>query len=236
MTGGIYGRTICIDGTIWDDCLQSYRVGWRPAGSGGPFQPVDPGNPVYTGSKINQTVATWDTIGEGIPDGDYELRIGASSTCGFVVETFRTITVDNTAPVAEITQPENCQSVDINQGQIRIFGTAFDENLAGWVLQYTGGPTNNWVTIASGNTNVVNDLLGIWDFSNLPACCYTIRLVVTDQAVLNCNPAINHRTEFEVSLSVGEPCRDPGDINGDGVVNAFDIAPFIDCVTMGGCP
>jgi hypothetical protein len=228
-SGDIVGRQVCFDGTVLDNgCFDGYRVGYRPAGSGAAFQPVDPANPSYTGSKINEVFATWDTVGLGIPDGDYEIQIVASTVCGFE-ETLRLeLTVDNTAPIAEITDPTNCDSAE---GEIKVVGTAFDEHIAGWTLQFTGGPFNTWQTIATGNTNVIDDVLGIWDTSNLPPCCYTLRLVVTDQAVLNCNPALRHRTEFEVSLSINEePCPDVCDINGDGVVDFFDIDPFVECV------
>lgn len=236
VTGGIYGRTICIDGTIFDNCLNFYRVGWRVLGSNGSFTPVDPTTPQYTTSQINTTLATWDTIAQAIPDGDYEIRIYAETVCGQMVEETRIITVDNTAPVSEITEPINCESIDINQGVVEVFGTAFDANLASWVLQYTGGSQNNWVTIASGNSNVNNAKLADWDISNLEPCCYTLRLVVRDKSILNCNSVINNRTEFTASVSIGEPCRDPGDIDGNGSVDAFDIEPFIQCVLLNGCP
>jgi hypothetical protein len=96
VDGGIYGRTICVDGTIFDNCLAFYSVGYRVAGSGDPFTPVEPAMPQYFGSKINTTLATWDTIGQGIPDGDYEISVHAETLCGHFVEESRFITVDNT--------------------------------------------------------------------------------------------------------------------------------------------
>jgi hypothetical protein len=233
--GDVVGGVVCFDGTVYDNgCFDQYVVGYRPAGGGGPYLPVDPANPVYFGVHINEVFASWNTVALGIPDGDYEIRIVAQTDCGYTDQLNLVLTVDNTWPLAEITNPLNCESVS---GLVTVTGTAYDDNLAGWVLQFTGGPYNNWVTISSGNTNVVNGVLGVWDVTNLPPCCYTLRLVVSDQAIVNCNPAIHHHSEFEVSVDVNaEPCPDPGDINGDGVVNFLDINPFVQCVVNGGCP
>ena len=230
--GDIVGGVVCFDGTVWDNgCFDYYTVGYRDAGSADPFTPVDPGNPIYTGTKINQVFATWDTVNLGIPDGDYEIEIYAQTDCGHTASLTLVLTVDNTVPIAEITSPENCDDVS---GAFEVIGTAFDENISSWSLQFTGGPYNTWQTIATGNTNVIDDLLAVWDVSNLPPCCYTLRLVVVDKAVLNCNPAIHHRTEFEVSLNVNdEPCPLVGDINGDGAVNFGDIDPFVALITGG---
>lgn len=234
-SGDIVGGVVCFDGTVYDNgCFDRYVVGYRPAGSGTAYSPVDPGTPIYYGTKINQVFATWDTLALGIPDGDYEIRIVGWTDCGYSTQLDLVLTVDNTSPLAEITNPLNCESV---AGIVKVTGTAFDANLAGWVLQFTGGPYNNWVTIAAGNTNVIDDVLGSWDVTQLPPCCYTLRLVVTDLATLNCNPAIHHQTEFEVSVDVNaEPCPDRGDINQDGVVDFFDIDPFVECLVLGGCP
>jgi hypothetical protein len=233
--GNVVGSVVCFDGTVNDNgCFDQYVVGYRPAGSSGAFQPVDPANPVYTGTKINEVFATWNTLALGIPDGDYEIRINASTDCGYSAQINLTLTVDNTTPTAEITYPVNCQAVD---GVVTVTGTAYDENIAAWTLQFTGGPYNTWQTIASGNTNVIDDVLGTWDVTALPPCCYELRLVVTDLATLFCNSAVHHQAEFDVSLDVNpEPCPDPADVNGDGMVTPADIDPFVQCLINGGCP
>lgn len=229
LPGDILGGVICFDGTVFDSgCFDRYTVKYRAAGSADPFVPVDPANPTYFNVKINQVFATWDTLALAIPDGDYEIEIIASTDCGYSDSINLVITVDNTVPIAEITDPLNCASVT---GQVTITGTAFDANLAGWVLQFTGGPYNNWQTIASGNTSVVNNVLGVWDTTGLPPCCYTVRLVVTDKAILNCNPAIHHQAEFEISLEVNAV---PGDLNGDQCVDFADFA--ILSAAWGNCP
>jgi hypothetical protein len=224
--GAVVGGNVCPGGTLNDQCAVNFTIEYAPTG-GGPFLPIDPDNPTYTGSRINQTFAVWDTT-DGIADGEYILRVTASDDCDHEESETKTITVDNTAPTVEITAPMPCSGID---GLVEIVGTAFDENLAGWVVQYTGGGNSGWTTIASGNTNVVDDVLAVWDTSGLAACCYTIRVVATDTAVLNCNGAINHRSEYLVSLEIGG-CT--GDLNGDNVVDVNDLLLLLG--GWGACP
>lgn len=197
----VVGGTVCIDGTAWDSyCFDSYQVGYRPVG-GGAFQPVDAGTPVYTATVINDPLAQWDTVGLGIPDGDYQIRATAQDDCGSTSTALVSrVTVDNTAPVAVIGPPTPCTHVE---GSVDIRGTAQDANLAGWSLAYTGGDAHGWVTIASGNTPVIDGFLRSWDTSGLRACAYTIRLIVADNAVLNCNGAVHHQSEYTVSVNAG---------------------------------
>ncbi len=223
--GNVFGGTVCFTGTINDHCGVEYIVQQSPAGAG-TFAPVDPSNPVYFGGKINQTFATWNST--AVPDGAYDVLVSATDGC-HDVEAERTIIIDNTAPTAEITDPVNCEGVG---GLVRITGTAFDENLSSWVLQYTGGPANTWVTIASGTSNLIDDVLGVWDTSDLPPCCYTIRLLVGDQASVNCDNN-NHQTLFMTSVDVGN-C--PADLAAPfGVLNFDDVIAFL-AAFGAGCP
>ena len=218
VSGGIYGGIVCVDGTAWtQSCFDQYTVDYRPAG-GGAYSPVDPPNSPYTNPVINDPLASWNTASgpTAVPDGDYELRLLAATDCGDTATVGRRITVDNTAPTVRITSPAACDSLE---GVVQVIGTVTDANLAGWTLQYTGGNTSGWVTIVSGTTPVVNGLLANWDVSQLPACCYTLRLTASDQAVVNCDDP--HWSEFLVSVSVNE-CT--GDLDGDGDIDLADLA------------
>jgi hypothetical protein len=73
----------------------SYTVGFRPAGSGGAFQPVDPSTPVYNSSVLNCTFAVWDTAALGLPDGAYEIRIHGENGCGHTATLTRTLNIAN---------------------------------------------------------------------------------------------------------------------------------------------
>lgn len=214
--GQILGGTVCIGGSIGDHgppCPVTYTVDYAPQGSNN-FQPVDPNQPVYTGNVVNVTLATWNST--AVPDGSYRIRVSAVDDCGRQTTEFRAIVVDNTAPIAVITEPLNCTMVN---GEVTVRGTVTDANLAGWALQVTGGNSHTWTTIASGNTPVMNGTLGVWNAARLSACAYTLRIVATDQSVLNCNGAFRNQTEYLTSVEVGIP----GDVNKDGCVNDQDL-------------
>lgn len=210
-SGSILGENACIGGTIWDECFSRYFAEYAPSGSSS-YQPVDPAFPFYTTTIINQTGAVWDTT--TVPDGNYNIRVRAFDECHPAVEQVIPVKVDNTVPVAVITSPTDC---DQFCGVVTVTGTASDTNIAGWTLQYSTG--SGWVTIASGSSNVVNGTLAVWDTSTLPACAYTLRLLVGDKAVLDCNGVINHNAEDTVSVIVATP----GDVTLDGVVNVDDL-------------
>lgn len=226
----IVGSTACITGTANDDSCgpNSYTVDYRPA-AGGAFQPVDPDNPTYTGDRLNQTLATWDT--PGVPDGNYQIRVNATNGCSQTATQLLPVTVDNTPPIAEITSPLNCFWFNADQ-TIGITGTASDQNLAAWSVQYSGGPFNTWRTITSGSGNVVNGLLAQWNTEGLPPCAYTLRLVVSDAATLNCNNAIEHTSVFLTTVNLG--CR--ADLAEPFLLlDLADVVAFVESFTA-GCP
>ena len=219
LDGAVVGGDVCIDGTVWDNyCFDEYAVLYRP-NAGGSWLPVDPSHPVYTSTVINDPFATWDTVGTASADGVYGIRVTAVDDCGNDATEDVGVIVDNTAPNAEITDPTACSHVE---GLVEVHGTARDRNLASWVLQYTGGDASGWVTIQSGTTSVTDGVLGTWDTTRLRRCAYTLRLVVTDQAVLNCNSAVHHRSEYTVSVIVGT-CGDL-DVDDDGDVDLEDYS------------
>ncbi len=99
-----------------------------------------------------------------------------------------------------------------------------------------GGDARNWVTIATGNTSVIGGVLANWDTSGLRKCAYTIRLVVSDQAGVNCS-GFTHESEDYAAVGLG--WFKIGDMNCDGVVNFGDINAFVACLSNGGdctCP
>ncbi|MFI4898178.1 MAG: hypothetical protein ACIARR_10165, partial [Phycisphaerales bacterium JB059] len=198
----IVGGTACLFGTANDNTCapDEYMAEYSPAGAGS-WLPVDPGEPVYTGNRVNESLAHWDTT--GLPDGSYDVRIVASNGCGDMkTQTREGVVVDNTAPIAEIASPLNCDPFNPS-GLLDIVGTAFDENIGSWSLAYTGGDTNSWVTIATGSNNVIDGVISSWDISSLRPCAYTIRLRVSDTAVVNCNSGRSR--DFYTSINIG--CR-----------------------------
>jgi len=222
QTGVIVGGDVCIDGTVWDRCFDSYTVEYRPSG-GGVYQPV--AAPLYTSTVITDPLVPggWDTLLGGVVDGDYELKVEGVDQCGNPAATLVDLTIDNTPPVAEIISPLNCDGFE--HGLIEIAGTASDANLNRWILQYSGGPTNGWVTIAQGGSSVVNGVLATWDTSALPSCAYALRLSVIDRSIIHCDDP--QRSEHVVTIDVGGAPRCPGDFDGDGQIGLPDLAFFL---------
>lgn len=217
--GSLVGGLVCINGTVDDPnggAIQ-YTVEYAPTGTGS-WQPVDPANPVYTGPRINGRLANFDTT--ALADGLYDIRVIATNECGQSKRFDTTIEIDNTAPDAVILDPANCTSLYPGQN-VPITGIADDLNLRSWTLQYTGGDTNGWVTIDSGNTPVIAGVLAEWKTKNLQPCSYTLRLLVTEETVSNCD---NRRTsEFLTTVEL----RCPADINADGVLDNGDVFTFV---------
>jgi hypothetical protein len=215
--GGVIGGRVCIDGTAWDDwCFDSYRVEYQPA-AGGAWTPVDAAHPLYDLAVINDPMASWDTKGLALPDGDYRLRLTATDTCGNTGNVTRVVRVDNAAPVAQITAPAMCAVVD---GTVTVRGTITDSNAAQWRLQMSGGDDSAWVTLATGNAPIINGTLAQWDTSDLPSCAYALRLEVEDAAQIDCNTGSHNRAETVTTIYV-RPCL--GDIDGDADVDISDL-------------
>jgi len=223
--GAVLGGSVCIDGTVWDENARgadSYTVRYAPLPAGSPLNPVDPTHPTYAGTVLNDPLASWNTRA-GIPDGNYRLRLDAIDQCSrSTAPQTRDVVIDNTVPVAVITSPIACSFVG---GQVDIRGTANDANLAGWALYYSGDGAHSWVPIASGNSRVINGSLGSWNTTALPSCAYTLRLVVTDQAALDCNGAIHNQAEYTVSVNTGACVV--FDADGDGDVDLRDFSLFL---------
>lgn len=220
--GDIRGGEICIDGTAVDNCPGTLAVEWRTAGAG-VYAPV---TNVAAAWVTTDPLGTWVTP-NAVPDGNYDIRVRATDDCGNTSSLTRTITVDNTPPVAAIASPLDCEYV---AGVVPIFGTASDAHLGSWSLQYTGGDAPGWVEIAAGGAGVVGGLLAEWDTTGLRPCAYTLRLVATDRSVLDCSGGLlRNQAEALVSVNIGSPC----DVNHDGSADFFDVDPFIECLFGG---
>lgn len=218
VDGEVVGGVVVIEGSSQDLGKMSpedllYSVYYATSGSGS-YVPVDPELPSYTWRKINEPLTTWDTIGQGIPDGNYDLRLRTIGQCGNWND-YVSVTVDNTAPVAEITEPLACT---VERGQVVVRGTASDANLAGWVLQYSDPATSSWQIIATGTSEVVNDILGVWDTSGLDSCCYTLQLIVNDRAIVN-SVTQGRTSEYVVPVRIGLE----GDADMDNDVDYDDL-------------
>lgn len=146
----------------------------------------------------------------------------------------RNVAVDNTPPIALITQPLQCWA---GNGNITIRGTANDANIQSWALQVTGGGWHDWLTIATGTSPIVNNVLGVWATAGLPSCAYNVRLIARDKSIRDCT-GTGQTTEYYQTLLIS-----PGgagllccDANHDGSGNGADVQAFLDCLLAGSCP
>ncbi len=207
------GNALCIYGTAWDNhSFDEYTVDYSEDGS--TWMPVDAGSPSYSSSKINERLATWDTT--SLADGIYQIKVTGVDECGNAEDETYKIIIDNTVPVVDISNPSPCDTII---GPVTVKGIAYDDNISRWVLQYTGGPYDGWVTLASGTSSVWKDTLAVIDTSGWDPCCYTLRLRVWDQAQLNCMSDDYNYNEYLVSFKVGYIA----DINNDGRVDMADF-------------
>ncbi|MEA2089688.1 MAG: Ig-like domain-containing protein, partial [Thermoproteota archaeon] len=101
-------------------------------------------------------------------DGTHTIKLLASDSAGNEAETSVTITVDNTIPTAEITNPTD--GTELN-GTITIQFSASDDNLYE-VLLY----------VDQAMYNVTEENSYTWDTTTIGDGSHTIRLVATDQA------------------------------------------------------
>lgn len=65
-------------------------------------------------------------------------------------------------------------------GSVDLKGTVSIADLGFYKYEYAPTGSDKWLTIAAGNTKVVNDLLGQWNTSQVVPGDYMLRLVVSD--------------------------------------------------------
>jgi len=224
--GGIYGGTLCADGTAWDHCAGQIVLEYRahPAGAWQPFDSVS------TPWVITDMLGSWDT--RTAPDGQYDIRLRGMDDCSNLASAQVAISVDNTIPTVVITSPRPCAHVE---GLVDVVGTVSDAHLAGWALEYSGGDAHGWVPISAGAAPVINGLLGTWNTKGLRPCAYLLRLRARDLAVVDCSSDRHNEAEYLVSLNLGG-LGNCFDTDADGDVDVNDFAMFQRCFNGPGRP
>ncbi|MFN0135851.1 MAG: proprotein convertase P-domain-containing protein [Phycisphaerae bacterium] len=221
--GDIVGGNVCLNKVVASDyCFESMALAYAPQGGG--FTTY------FSSTSPPSELPAWST--GALVDGNYTFRVSGTTICGNTADDSVSLIIDNTAPVAFMTSPLNCAQVG---DSVAITGTVTDLHLSGWTLQYTGGPTHGWQTIASGNEPVLNGLLTTWNTSGLPACSYTLRLLASDQSAVSCLGS--NGTEYLTSVEVGDNSAGDciADISGDGAINLTDLA-YLLAVFGTSCP
>lgn len=158
--------TLAINGTATDDGLpqgSTLSVAWSVVSG--------PGQAGFAPVNRAATVASFNT------PGLYTLRLTASDSA---LTTGDEVNVEvrppAPPPTASISSPADGSTVTT---RTNFFGTVGAETI--WKLEYSlntddGSPAQVWTTIASGNTPVVNGLLGTFDPTQLLNGIYTVRL------------------------------------------------------------
>jgi len=147
----------------------------------------------YSGSSTS-IVVNWDGRDNSavlLPDGRYSVAISAiSSSSGLsaVGNHNFTITIDNTAPVADLDyalQNATYQSIL----SVPVSGSAADANLKNYLVEYgVGSLPSSWTLVANvQNNSIQTGLLTDWVVANasglqVPNGLYSVRLTATDAA------------------------------------------------------
>lgn len=215
--GAVLGGLVSVQGTASDRCFTGYVLQFSLAGMNS-FGPVDPGSPNYVNQVTNSQLGAWDTT--TIANGAYDLRVRTADSCGVQTTTTTGVVVDNQSPTATITQPSS--TVDIC-GFVNIIGSALDDNLDLWRLEYTRAGSSTWTQLTAGNANI-NGTLWSWDTTGLPRGAYTLRLTAIDRATdLRPGGLNGHTTTYLRTINIGRAA----DINNDGIVNSADLSVFL---------
>lgn len=139
--------TITISGTASDANFLQYKVHYGAGSSPSSWTSI--GTNPRTTQVTNGTLASWNTA--GLTTGTYTIRLRvydkARVSSGFTTVT-RTVTVNNTVPVAVISSPTGDRLVD---GLLKINGTAnATANFATYTLHYgVGCSPASWVSIGT---------------------------------------------------------------------------------------
>ncbi|MEL6797993.1 MAG: hypothetical protein AAFO89_14380, partial [Planctomycetota bacterium] len=213
---GLVGGDVCVNGTVTDESCGPVTI----------TVSVD-GETINTISNeegvTNARLATWDST--SFPDGTYVIQIVADNALeqNQLGGVSYSVIVDNTPPVATLTNLENCARFD-QDAQIEIRGNATDANIRDWSIDVLGGPFETWTQINGilqpTDANATG-LLAVWDTADLPACSYVLRLTTVDDTIVNCDDRRIARDYATVSVGC------PADQNFDGVVTPADFNAWV---------
>lgn len=178
--GGENG-TVVIRGGIEETNLETWRLRYRLKKSGATWTDLVQNSAFPEDGNL----FSWNIGGDaGIADGAYELSLHATDRAGWENEVIVTVTIDNTAPQAALSSPEEGGYVTAS-GAIQ--GTAADANLAQYELTYGEGEcaeAYKWTPILRSETAVVDGEIAQWHL--LPSDGdYCLRLTVEDRVGQN---------------------------------------------------
>jgi len=104
--------------------------------------------------------------------------------------TLQPVTQSSTGCIAdqlEFTFPESGNEI---KGMAELKGTVSVEDFGFYKYEYTQPGSSTWLTIAAGNSTILDGILGVWDTSQLIPGDYLLRLVVTDHQGQELSPCV----------------------------------------------
>jgi flagellar hook assembly protein FlgD len=169
--GSFIKGDVNIEGMVQDDDLVFWTLSYKSLDPPSDWTQLDSGT-----TNIQGIIHIWNT--NSLSDGRYTLRLLAGDNLR-EKEYFTDVTIDNTAPVAEITIP---QHNDYITAPFFMQGTACDTNFAYYkVLAGAGNEPTHWLELFGNTLPVIDDTLGL--VNPLPGSGrYTFKLEVADRA------------------------------------------------------
>ncbi|MDH3976294.1 MAG: Ig-like domain-containing protein [Deltaproteobacteria bacterium] len=207
---GLEKNTINISAVISENNIESYIL--RYGSGANPSQWVE----LTSGTTLpqSQNLYNWLISGNNdLSDGRYTLSLYAKDKAGLENDISVGIFVDNSPPNVSILSPQDGNYV---KGPIDIKGSAFDENLDKYTLEYAPGHCNaafSWKYLKSDSSSISDDLLFSWN--TLPSNGeYCIRLTAGDMAGNIQENKVNIKIDTEPPAS---PIMSANLINADAV-------------------
>jgi hypothetical protein len=181
---------VLIAGTAWHDPGTEWVLEAGAGLSPASWTPVGQG----TGVLITGTLAPWDT--RALAEGWWSLRLTATGGDGLPAVHQIAVKVDNTLPMAQITQPEANQQI---LGSVTVTGKAFDDEMASYSLTARRMGDSGELLVAQATSPVGSasgdGVLGTWDTAGLAGGVYALSLKVADRS--------GNVTEAKVTVSLG---------------------------------
>ncbi|MBU2687289.1 MAG: right-handed parallel beta-helix repeat-containing protein [Actinobacteria bacterium] len=204
--GGAVGESCDIRGTASGPNFSSYTLSYHEG-----TDVEGPGDWILMGEESTTPVTggalgTWDT--SSLPESAFMLRLTVNGIPGMVITDTISISVDHTAPQAEISSPEDGATI---AGYARISGTATDANFGTYSIEYAGeSDPENWQPACGPFTAPVSSgTLAYWNVEGIPDGVYLLRLSVEDKAGHDSQRIIHLQVDNPASYTIESISLDP---------------------------
>ena len=154
--GQIISDEIRITGTVDDAHLASFQLQFQPNSAVENWSPIPVVNPSI--SRKAQLLSIWKLP---VVDGSYQIQLYAEDKIGHATTQNVYVTIDNLAPIVEITSPNPGQFVS---GKITILGRVVDQNLGQFELKVKAVSTESTslLRVQEGNQSIDIGTLVEW--------------------------------------------------------------------------